>query len=339
MFARPDQIPHPLYVVTSLFNPVRYRSRWKLFERFQAHVATQGNQAVLYSGEVAFGDRAFAIPAPAVDVLDPQPQRHFQWRSWHELWLKENTLNLLVQRLPPDWKYVAWIDADVAFARPDWANETLHQLQHYGMVQMWTDAVDLSSKHELLARSSGYAWCYRNEGRPGIPSLAEARGAGHYYAVPGKGPRTRPAHWFWHPGYAWACRRDVWEAMGGLVDWALLGSADRFMADASAYKLTTPWPNYTGETERRWLLSWQQRLQEHLRGNVGYVSGTLMHYWHGPKAARGYNERGQVLIDCRFDPEHDLVRDSQGLYRLRGNKPALRDKIQAYFRARQEDAL
>jgi hypothetical protein len=332
MFERPDQISSPLYVVSMLFNPVRYRSRWKLFERFARHVEESG--AILYTGEVAFGERAFAIQGR-------DPSRHFQWRTSGELWLKENALNLLAARLPPDWRYVAWIDADVAFSRPDWANETLHQLQHFGLVQMWTHGIDLNSRHEPIAHSSGYAWCLRHEGRRGVPSLAAARGgsSGNYYYVPPAGPPSRPAHWFWHPGYAWACRREVWDATGGLIDWALLGSADRFMADASAYRLQHPWPNYTHETERRWLLEWQQRLQETLRGNVGYVSGTISHYWHGPKAARQYNERGQILIETRFDPERDLVRDGQGLYKLRGNKPALRDRLQSYFRARQEDQL
>jgi len=29
--------------------------------------------------------------------------------------------------LPRDWRYVAWIDADVHFLNRDWAQETLHQ--------------------------------------------------------------------------------------------------------------------------------------------------------------------------------------------------------------------
>lgn len=63
---------------------------------------------------------------------------NLQLRTSHEIWLKENSLNLGFARLPPDWKYAAWIDADVTFARPDWACETVHQLQHNPVVQMWS---------------------------------------------------------------------------------------------------------------------------------------------------------------------------------------------------------
>jgi len=36
-----------------------------------------------------------------------------------------------VARLPSDWKYVAWVDADVNFTNPHWVRVTVQQLQHY----------------------------------------------------------------------------------------------------------------------------------------------------------------------------------------------------------------
>jgi hypothetical protein len=36
-----------------------------------------------------------------------------------------------VARLPNDWKYVAWVDADVNFTNPHWVRVTVQQLQHY----------------------------------------------------------------------------------------------------------------------------------------------------------------------------------------------------------------
>src|SRR4051812_49367686 len=99
-FRRPDQVSAPLYVVTPIFNPVRYRSRWKLYEDFARRVEQAG--AILYTVEVAFGERAFA-------VTEAGHPRHIQLRTDHELWLKENIINVGVARLPHDWKYVAWV--------------------------------------------------------------------------------------------------------------------------------------------------------------------------------------------------------------------------------------
>src|SRR6202035_3379899 len=45
-------------------------------------------------------------------------------------------------------KYVAWIDADVKFNRPDWAQETMQLLQHYDVLQMFSHAQDVGPDYE-----------------------------------------------------------------------------------------------------------------------------------------------------------------------------------------------
>ena len=42
LFSRPDQIKEPLYVITSVFNAVRYRTRWKLYQDFVRMVEASG---------------------------------------------------------------------------------------------------------------------------------------------------------------------------------------------------------------------------------------------------------------------------------------------------------
>ena len=106
-----------LYVVTPIINPRRYESRYKLYEKFQKMANDSG--AVLYTIEAAYGNRPFQI-------TDPSNPQNIQVRTNTELWHKENLINMAVQRLPSDWEYVAWIDADVSFARPDWVAETIH---------------------------------------------------------------------------------------------------------------------------------------------------------------------------------------------------------------------
>src|SRR5450756_2436621 len=96
-----------LHVVTSLFNPRRFRSRARLYRDFENYVKQSG--AVLHTVEMAFGDRSFEVTQPATaDQL--------QFRTHSELWHKERLLNLLIAQVAqqqPDAKYFAWIDADV----------------------------------------------------------------------------------------------------------------------------------------------------------------------------------------------------------------------------------
>lgn len=321
MFQRPDRVRDPLYVVTTVFNPVRYRRRWDLYQKFADQVEKAG--AVLYTVEVAFADREFS-------VTEPTNPRHLQLRTTSEIWHKEAALNLLIERLPRDWKYVAWVDADVHFVRTDWVGETLHQLQHFRIVQMFREAQDLGPDFEPFQRHLSFAYCYRR----GLPKPP----ANHYYGgPPAKAVQT------WHPGFAWAIRRDAFDGVGRLIDWALLGAGDNHMAKAIVGDVRDSMHPQISNGYRRWCLEWERRAIQALRKDLGYVDGMLLHYWHGPKTARHYWDRWQILTKTQFDPFFDLKKDWQGLYQLddRGDDRsiAIRDLCRDYFRARCEDSI
>ena len=311
-----------LYVVTAISNPVRYASRYKLYEQFAKHMQDSGVE--LYTIEMAFGTRPFAI-------TDSSNPRHIQVRSSSELWHKENLLNVAISRLPIDWKYVAWVDADVAFTRSDWASETVHSLQHYKVVQLFSHAQDLGPDYQPMMTHTGFIYNYLNFGL-----TKEWIGPCPDESVSNVGG---------HPGYAWAATRDAFDHLGGLIDYAILGAADRHMACAlvnrvedSFFHSSEPEGEMT-EAYKSLLYQWQDRAARYVDGNIGYVKGTLYHYWHGSKRSRGYENRWKILRDNQFDPIKDLKKDSQGLLMFGSDKPLLRDQIRAYFRSRNEDSI
>jgi hypothetical protein len=302
----------PLYVVTPIVNPSRYRSRYSLYRGFEKYITDAG--ALLYTVEAAYGDRTF-------EITEPANPRHIRLRTNHEVWHKENLINIGVSRLPADWKYVAWIDADVQFARPDIVAETIHQLQHYSVVQMFAHATDLGPRHEPLHSFEGFVaqWIRQN----------------------GEVPANMEQYSVWHPGYAWACRRDAWDHLGGLIDFGIVGSADRYMAcgligeiaQSLSADIVRDCPVYTD-----WCLEWQARSETTIKRNIGFVDGLLLHYFHGAKKNRGYVNRSAILWQNQFDPVKDIKRDWQGMWQLTGRKIGLRDQLRAYFRARDEDS-
>lgn len=299
-------INHPLYVLTCISNPARFESRYRLYHQFADHI--QGSGAILYTAELAHGERPFM-------VTEADNPHHLQLRGQHELWHKENLLCLLAQRLPADWRYLAWIDADIHFCRPDWVQETLQALQHYAVIQPWGQCSDLGPSGEHLKLHNSFLSVLHTHAL-GLLDYGQAG----------------------HPGYAWACTRSAWDTLGGLIDFAALGSADRHMAYALVGRVHDSASKGLSEAYLRRLSAWQARAQL-LRRNVGHVPGLILHHWHGKKKDRGYGDRWQILVRHGFDPDLDLVRDAQGIYQLSDRSPELRDGIRAYFRSRNEDSV
>lgn len=325
LFSRPDTILEPLYIVTVIYNSPRWRVRWKLYQDFAKRCEEAG--AILYTVEVAFGNREFSI----TEANNPC---HIQLRTNSEIWHKEAALNAGVARLPAGWQYVAWIDADITFARDDWADEAKHRLQHYDIIQMFSEAADISDNYEIVSRYQGLGYCFvRNI--PWTPSKASV--STYYGQTVAHIDDTSPFDYIHHPGLAWACTRKCWNTVGGLFDKAIIGEADYLMARAIlGHNLMEVRKNYT-ISYKRYIQAWANRALL-LNKNMGYMAGTVLHHWHGAKVNRKYYDRTKLLVATQYDPDIDLTKDWQGLWQLTNRSPELRDGIRNYGFMRNEDA-
>lgn len=325
-----------LHVACMYSNPQRWPVRRELMNDFRKRMEASPNVA-LYVGEVAFGERPF-------EVTDASNPRDFQFRTTHELWLKENVLNLVVQRMPPDARYIAYLDGDVQCSRYDWALEAIHQLQHFGAVQLFHQFIDVDCRHRPYCVTNSFAYEYSHSITPEVfmdAAVQQTRGskaanANSYVGAVVAADRDAAAQkWWGATGLGWAFRRATWNDMGGLFDMAILGSSDWIMAYgmaglADGLEFIPQCAPYYQAVKR-----WQQGARS-IQANIGYLDNTMTHFWHGPKGNRFYRERERILTDNAFDPYLDLKRDSQGLWQLSGNKPRLRDDLRHYFRARNE---
>ena len=304
--------PDKLHIIAVISNPIRFVSRYALYEEFAKKMRAE-TLVVFHPVELALGRRPFEIDA------------ELKLRTYDEIWHKENMINLAMQRLPADWKYVAWIDADIEFQRKDWVVETLQQLQHYMIVQMFQNAVDLGPTGEFLSKANGFMWSHLT-GQP-RPKIA-ADGKTYGYTT-------------WHSGYSWAARREAIDALGGLYDVSVLGSGDHLMAWGLVGKNILP--SNMSDGYHKSLQDWIDRASRLITKDVGFVPGTILHFFHGAKVNRQYNSRWKILDKYQFDPFLDLKRDSQGLYQLdvdgTPRMNGFRDDLRAYFRARNEDGI
>lgn len=311
-----------LHVIAVVSNPVRYKSRYTLFSQFQKQCQASGH--TLWVVETAFGDRPY-------EVTQAGNPNHIQLRTWDEIWMKENMINIAIQRLPANWEYVAWVDADVTFTRGDWATETVQQLQHYYVVQMFSHALDLGPYEEPIQSHEGFCYNYVRgiqNGQAGPPS------GGYYYYQPKPGTNQ------WHPGYAWAARRDALDRIGGGIwDLAILGAADHHLAHSLIGNIQNSLPKGLHKNYVDGLMARQVLMEKYIQRDIGYVPGTIVHHWHGSKRNRFYKERWQILLENNYDPALDVTRDASGMLKFTRNKPRLRDQIRNYFRSRHEDSI
>lgn len=299
-------------------NPKRFESRYRLYRHFEREMHAAG--VTLWTAEIAFGHRPF-------EVTRPDSPHHLQLRTHSEIWHKENALNLLAQRLPPEAEYIAWLDSDISFAPrhgnhtrgEDWPRAIVHALQHYRIIQPWSHCHDLGPNGEHVQSHESFCYAYNNH-------------------------KPRRKHYtFWHPGYAWATRRSTWNAMGGLMDWAILGAADHHMALALIGAADESVPGNIGPAYRAAVDMWQARALRDIRRDIGHLPFTILHHHHGHKKNRRYVERWKIITDNAYNPLNDIARDSQGLYYLVDDGSQrilkLRDEIRDYFGARCEDSI
>jgi hypothetical protein len=338
-----DQVREPLYVIVPVFNPWRWKSRYKHTERAIKHFAGAGAVVVLV--EIAFNRREFVFADSGLDEMDAECAIHDQLfkhkyvplRSRDELWLKENAINIGVSRLPYDWQQVAWIDGDVHFVRPNWVGECIQKLQHYAFLQMFSHARDLGPNYEILpedyphANGRGFVDAFQS-GLLDTLTPTKSHEADPY----GYPPRI-------FPGLAWAATRQAWDSVGGLLDHAIWGGGDWHMAHALVEKTEGMMRNDLHRDYKKLVMQWYYRCHTHIRRNVGVMEGTILHSWHGRKTDRGYNAKHAILARCGFDPLRHLKRDSQNLYQLHDDRSTafvqIRDMMRKIARERNEDSI
>lgn len=316
-----NQIQHPglihdntLHVIAVCSNPVRWHSRYRLAREFIERMV-KTNCVNLIVVEAAFGDRHHEL------VSSDLKYEHLPVRVNTESWIKESMINLGARHAIVKYnaKYLAWVDMDVEFRDPNWAQETLHQLQHYHVVQPWQTCTDLGYHGNSFQNFNSF-------------------GYQHQRRKPKQKHKGQTYYEYAHSGYAWACTRAFYERVQGLMDFAILGSGDHHMAFAMIGETKDTIHRMMHPAFFRKCYEWQAKAMSITRGEVGFTVGRIEHNWHGKKKRRYYRERWQILVDHDYNPDVNLAHDPQGLAILVGNQK-LEQAVRMYNRSRLEDSI
>lgn len=297
--------------ITVFFNPAGFTALLNNYFIFADQLQRQG--VPLLTVECAFNGADFQIPeGPMVHRL----------RSNSIMWQKERLINYGVSKLPPEVKYYAWIDCDVLFPTDAWAQQAVDKLQTADVIQLYKK-VHYMPKGMLAYDGSK------------VPFLQSVL---WQYKIHRNWLERRRARQlgFATPGFAWACRRELFEDLGGIYDRNIVGSGDTFLVDC----LLNSWDIHGfaskfSEPMQRDLMAWCERLR--LKNpQVDYIPLDIAHLWHGNLKNRKYMDRHDVIIKYDYDPQTDvmLVND---VYEWATAKPGLHEDIRQYFHNRNED--
>lgn len=293
-----------LYIILPYFNFCNFKRRRELFCHFVETIRRTPQVRIVVSEALSKGTEAL----PKLPVF-----KHIRTQTDSHIWLKENLINIATRRLPSSWKYVAWIDADIDFLNQNWLHETLEELKTADVVQLFRSAVNLGPNGETIKVDKGFAYMAKGSGTPWT---------------------STDKYGFWHPGYAWACTRRAYKKMGGLVDWAILGSGDRHMAMALDGRVMQSAPGNIHSNYKVML----QDYENNCKGlKLSWVDGTIVHHWHGNFADRRYKERWEILTRNNFDPLEDIGVTDRGLIQLTKSGRRFERFLDEYFLGRRED--
>jgi len=303
-----DPIEDKLHVIAVLSNPCQYARRYILAREFIKRMEDEQN-IILYIVELAYNKQQFY-------VTDSKNKRHLQLRTdTAPLWHKENMINIGVAKLlPPNWKAFAWIDADIEFDSSSWSIDTLKLLNgSYDIVQLFSHAIDMDLNEEAMNVLPGFGFQYSKKQPYSSKSILK----------------------MWHPGFAWACTRKMYEKMGGLYEKSILGAGDHNMSLSYIKKgNTSVYKDVTAEY-RNSVLEFESRVRN-IR--LGYTPGVIRHYFHGLKKKRYYGDRWFILVRNQYNPDEHITKNKDGLLiPTKSCPPELLSEIFDYFKSRHED--
>ena len=291
-----------LAVIAAFFNPSNYVSTRYNYLKFSQSIKKCCD---LFPIELSFNGDFFIDDANSVRLLGDDS---------NILWQKERLFNIRLSSVPKDYTNIAWIDCDVLFLNPSWVMEANSKLEEYKVVQLFENVLRTDSDGSIARTSKSF-----------IKHMVESGKVDENFSGG-------------IPGFAWAARRDVIEKVG-FLDIQIVGGADGCMMYSflGRHKDNRLLPNGSLGCSLGWrsaMESWGNKAFKEVNGEVGYVSGDILHLYHGSRKCRKYKSRTLILTQKGFDPNIDLTVEENGIYKVH---PRFRQDLLHYFNGRDED--
>lgn len=327
--------PNNLWVVTSYYNPCRWKTRRQNYDQFIDHLNSLEIPHITI--ECVFCDEDWELPNN-INII--------KTRADSLLWQKERLINLAVSWLPKECEYVAWLDCDIIFENLNIKQDIISELIKHPIVQTWETADKLEQDGiNISEQSVSFAAVMNGIRPPAIPDNNSLNYNLEYHMS-----KPQPADIFsigrydthGHTGYGWAMRREIFNQVG-LYEHAIAGSADHFMAHAIynnyGFCITNALKHDYNQISH--LKHWGKKFYQYTQGQLGCVAGNIKHLWHGETADRQYFKRMHEITNLNYNPWSDIVLNTgkplswdTDVFKT---KPELINYFSNHFKSRKED--
>lgn len=305
-----------LCVVTVFFNPAGFTSLLKNYFIFAEQLRRQNVE--LITVECAFNGGPFYIP---------EGKNVHRLTSNSVMWQKERLINYGVSKLPDDCDYYAWVDCDVMFHNDDWAALAVEKLQNASVIQLFKKVFYMPNgmlKYDgsKLSCIQSVAWqwkIHRNW-------LQRRRNGELPFSV---------------PGFAWACRRDLFDDINGesgIYDRNIVGSGDTFLVDCYLNSWDIHgFASKFNDHMKTDLMKWCEGLRKK-KPVLDYIPVDISHLWHGSLKNRKYMDRHDIILNYDYNPREDVALQNN-VFEWSSDKPGMHEDIRQYFYDRKEDQV
>lgn len=298
-----------LYCITTFFNPANFKSLRENYYRFRSSLEKNSNIDLL-TIELSFNGE-FQLEGPYIERLN----------SHSVMWQKERLINYGISRLPANAKYVAWLDCDILFLQPDWAETAIEKLKNNDIIQMF--------KKVYFAPKNEYSFNRKYQSQQGVIWQYKI----HKNWLKRRILKELP---FSSPGFGWSARLDYLRKIDGIYDKNIIGSGDTCLVDI----LLDSWAIHGYEKKltskmRENILVYAQKVFDN-RPRLDYNPIDILHLYHGSTPNRQYMERHEIVKKYDFDPTID-IRLENNVFEWNSDKIGMHKEIEEYFYGRKED--
>ena len=292
-----------LHVISVVFSPYGQATRFQLAQEYIERMTKIEKKQPMkfYVIELLYENQKSQLKKTKDFITITIPENYIMWN-------KENLINIVIQKfLPENWKYCAWIDADIEFLDTQWVQKTLQRFKE-------TNA-------EFLQL---FSFCRYLDKNNQVSQYFKSSMYGHMNNI---------KNTYLHPGFAWGCTRSAYQKIGGLFEYGIVGGGDKILSQSLL--CDNPYLN-----NRHLSPSFYTKIHKFHsivhQSNANYVNLIIQHHYHGERKNRQYSLRQKILVEHQFVPDLHLFREPHLGFLMPNFPQKMQHDVRKYFQTRKE---